>query len=137
MNSAPRLPCSGVATRLATLALCVSAAGAGAQSGSQLPFAPGETFQYTGRVHVGVSGRGTLRVDGPVDLRGTTTWTLHPEMEGKLGFLKATNKSESWIDPTSTSSRPTTRIRVGLRAASKCRATVMVVSSVSGSVRRY
>ena len=99
MNSALRLPCSVVATRLATLALCVSAVGAGAQSGSQLPFAPGETFQYTGRVHVGVSGRGTLRVDGPVDLRGTTTWTLHSEMEGKLGFLKATDRSESWIDP--------------------------------------
>ena len=52
-------------TRLAMLALSVYAAGAGAQSASDLPFAPGERFEYTGRVHVGVSGKGTLRVDGP------------------------------------------------------------------------
>jgi hypothetical protein len=86
-------------TRVAALLLCVSAASAGAQSASDLPFAPGEKFEYAGRVHLGVSGKGTLRVDGPAELRGTTTWMLHSDMEGKLGFLRATDKSESWIDP--------------------------------------
>jgi hypothetical protein len=84
---------------LATLALCVCAVGASAQSPADLPFAPGEKFEYTGRVHVGVSGRGTLRVDGPIELRGTTVWTLHSDMEGKLGFLKASDRAVSWIDP--------------------------------------
>ena len=86
---------------LATLGLCACAASAsaGAQSSAELPFAPGERFEYSGRVNLGVSGRGTLRVDGPTELRGTTTWTLHSDMEGKLGFLRATDRSESWIDP--------------------------------------
>jgi hypothetical protein len=84
---------------LATLALWVGAASVAAQSTSTLPFAPGEKLQYTGRVHVGVAGRGTLSVEGPTELRGTATWTLHSDMEGKLGFLKATENSESWIDP--------------------------------------
>jgi hypothetical protein len=90
---------SAVATQLATLALCVGAVGATAQSSTDLPFAPGEKFEYNGRVHVGVSGSGTLRVDGPSQLRGTTVWTLHSDMEGKLGFLKASNRAASWIDP--------------------------------------
>jgi len=93
------LPRSIVATHLATLALCVCTAGASAQSPADLPFAPGEKFEYSGRVHVGVSGRGTLRVDGPSQLRGTTVWTLHSDMEGKLGFLKASDRAVSWIDP--------------------------------------
>src|SRR5512140_1918759 len=82
----------------ATLAVCVCAAGAGAQAAG-LPFAPGEKFEYTGRVHVGVAARGTMRVEGPTELRGVTTWTLHSDMEGKVGFLRATDRSESWIDP--------------------------------------
>ncbi|MEO5816831.1 MAG: DUF3108 domain-containing protein [Gemmatimonadaceae bacterium] len=87
------------ATQLATLALCASAVSASAQSTTDLPFAPGEKFEYAGRVYVGVSGRGTLRVDGPSQLRGTTVWTLHSDMEGKLGFIRASDRSASWIDP--------------------------------------
>ena len=93
-------PRSSAVTQLAVIALCMSAVGANAQSAAELPFAPGERLEYSGRVHVGVAGRGTLRVEGPVDLRGTPTWTLHSDMQGKLGFLKATDKSVSWIDPT-------------------------------------
>ena len=92
-------PCTIAVTHLATLALCVCAAGAGAQTTVELPFAPGERFEYTGRVHIGVSGRGTLRIEGPTALRGTTTWTLHSDMEGKFGFLRASDRSVSWIDP--------------------------------------
>jgi len=93
------IPRSTGATLLATFALCAGAVGSGAQSSGDLPFAPGEKFEYSGRVHVGVAGRGTLRVDGPSQLRGTTVWTLHSDMEGKLGFLKASNRAVSWIDP--------------------------------------
>ena len=92
-------PSSSAVTTLAALALCACAAGAGAQSASDLPFAPGERFEYTGRMHAGVSAKGILRVDGPSELRGTPTWTLHSDMEGKLGFLRGSDNSESWIDP--------------------------------------
>ena len=80
------------------LALCLGAS-LGAQSVDELPFAPGERLEYRGRVHVGVAGRGTLRVDGPSELRGTTIWTLHSDMEGKLGFLRASDRNVSWLDP--------------------------------------
>jgi len=54
---------------------------------------------YTGRVHVGVGGAGTIWVEGPVDLRGTSTWVLHSDMRGSLGPVKATVSNASWIDP--------------------------------------
>lgn len=95
---------SSAAPYLVAIALCASGAAASAQSPTQLPFAPGEKFEYEGRVHVGVSGHGTLRVDGPSELRGTTVWTLHSDMEGKLGFLRASDRAVSWIDPVHMSS---------------------------------
>lgn len=78
------------------MTLVVGGARADAQ---ELPFAPGEVFEYKGRVRVGVAGGGSLRVEGPTELRGTTVWTLHSDMEGKLGFLRATDRSASWLDP--------------------------------------
>jgi hypothetical protein len=73
--------------------------GARAQSAGALPFAPGERFEYAGKVHSNVSGKGTLWIDGPTDLRGTVTWVLHSDMEGSVGFLHATDKAVSWLDP--------------------------------------
>ena len=70
-----------------------------AQRAPTLPFAPGERLTYEGRVHSGVSGRGTLWVEGPVELRGTTTWLLHSDMEGRVGPLRATDRNASWLDP--------------------------------------
>jgi hypothetical protein len=69
------------------------------QSLPDLPFAPGERLTYTGRVHVGVAGSGTIWVEGPADVRGTPTWVLHSDMQGKLGPIKATEKNTSWLDP--------------------------------------
>jgi hypothetical protein len=84
---------------LAALAFPASATDASAQQSLDLPFAPGEKFEYTGRVHVGVSVRGTFRVEGPSELRGATVWTLHSDVEGKIGFVKASNRAASWLDP--------------------------------------
>ncbi len=103
----PRIPSSHrivLATAFAVLAIGAHAASGSAQSVANLPFAPGETFEYSGRVHVGVSGHGTLRVEGPSELRGTKVWTLHSDMEGKLGFLRASDRAVSWIDPLRMSS---------------------------------
>jgi hypothetical protein len=83
-----------------------------AQSGDALPFAPGERLTFEGRVHTGVSGGGTLWIEGPVDLRGTSTWLLHSDMEGRVGPFRATDRNASWLDPLRmTSLRYTSRER--------------------------
>ena len=64
-----------------------------------LPFGPGERLTFQGRVRTGVSGGGTLWVEGPVDVRGTSTWLLHSDMEGRVGPLRATDRNASWLDP--------------------------------------
>ena len=72
-----RHPWTIAVAHLATLGLCAFSASAGAQAMAELPFAPGERFEYSGRVNLGVSGRGTLRVEGPTELRGTTPGARH------------------------------------------------------------
>ena len=67
---------------------------------SRLPFAVGEELNYTVKVSgVKGSGRATMRVDGPTDVRGTATWRLSFAVKTRVGFLKAENRSESWLDP--------------------------------------
>lgn len=70
-----------------------------AQTPTSLPFAPGERLTFEGKVRSGVSGGGTLWVEGPVELRGMTTWLLHSDMEGRVGPLRATDRNMSWLDP--------------------------------------
>jgi hypothetical protein len=65
----------------------------------ELPFAPGERLTFEGKVRSGVSGGGTLWVEGPVELRGTTAWLLHSDMEGHVGPFRATDQNASWLDP--------------------------------------
>jgi hypothetical protein len=84
---------------MAALALPAIATDTSAQQPVDLPFAPGEKFEYAGRVHVGVSVRASFRVEGPSELRGVTVWTLHSDVEGKVGFVRASNRAVSWLDP--------------------------------------
>ncbi|MDB4882560.1 MAG: hypothetical protein JWL95_1326 [Gemmatimonadetes bacterium] len=72
---------------------------ASAQQSPELPFAPGERFTYAGRVRAGVSGSGTISVDAPSELRGTSIWVLHSDMQGKLGPIKGSERTASWLDP--------------------------------------
>jgi hypothetical protein len=85
------------ATALLTVLPTVGAVPAPATG--DLSFAPGERLSFEGKVRSGVSGGGTLWVEGPVELRGTTTWLLHSDMEGRVGPLRATDQSASWLDP--------------------------------------
>ncbi len=83
-----------------------------AQSARALPFAPGERLVYAGHVHADVGGGGSLWVEGPVTLRGTETWILHSDMEGRVGPFRATDRNASWLDPARmTALRYTTRER--------------------------
>src|SRR6478735_3954020 len=99
MTPRPSLRRLAATMSLAALALPAIATESSGQRPSDLPFAPGEKFEYAGRVHMGVSVRGTFRVEGPSELRGATVWTLHSDVEGKVGFVKASNRAVSWLDP--------------------------------------
>ena len=88
-----------IALTLAAAALVGAARVTRAQQGAELPFAPGERLVYSGRVRAGVAGSGTISVDAPSELRGTTTWVLHSDMQGKVGPFKATERNASWLDP--------------------------------------
>ncbi len=54
------------------------------------------------RVNVSLGGNighGEMRVEGPVTERGVVTWRLVSEMKAKRGFMKATDRTTSWLDP--------------------------------------
>ena len=83
----------------ALLFLSFLAADSPAQTRSDLPFDVGERLTY--RVTIGRvgSGRGIMSVEGPVDVRGTSTYLLRSEIRARVGFLQVSDKSESWLDP--------------------------------------
>jgi hypothetical protein len=65
-----------------------------------LPFAVGERLTYRVTVgRFGTVGQGTMSVDGPVDVRGTMTYVLRSEVHARIGFVKASERTESWLDP--------------------------------------
>lgn len=71
-----------------------------AQAASTLPFSIGERLEY--RVSVGLAGtvgRGTMSVEGPVDLRGTTTWLLRSDFRARIAWVGGSDQCDSWIDP--------------------------------------
>jgi hypothetical protein len=72
---------------------------------SALPFFVGERLTYDVRTsRFGGSGKGVMRVDGPVDVRGTPTYLLSSVIETRVGLTKATNRSQSWLDPVAMAS---------------------------------
>src|SRR5690606_7895857 len=82
------------------LVLVVAASGSAARSADHapLPFVVGERLSY--RVDAsGIGGRGTVSVDGPVDVRGTETYHLRFDVEAGFGPVKGKNRTESWLDP--------------------------------------
>ncbi len=82
------------------LALTIVAGGATARGAdrSALPFAVGERFSYKVDAS-GIGGRGTMSVDGPVDVRGTETYHLRFDVKAGMGPIKGKNLTESWLDP--------------------------------------
>jgi hypothetical protein len=80
------------------LVLGVSAARA---QENPLPFAAGERLHYSVSARkLGTIGEGVMSVDGPVDVRGTPTLVLRSEVQARVGVIKTSERSESWIDPT-------------------------------------
>lgn len=68
--------------------------------GPKWPFPVGEVLDYRVNVAFGGNiGQGQMRVEGPVMERGVPTWRLVSEMKAKRAFVKATDRTTSWIDP--------------------------------------
>ena len=74
------------------------------QEAGALPFAPGERLTYAGHARMGVSGKGTISVDSPTELRGETIWVLHSDMRGTLGPISAKEQNASWLNPATMTS---------------------------------
>ena len=89
-----------IVTRLALVIAAVVSLGAAlpAQESGELPFRIGERLVYEGRVR-GISGRGTMWIAGPVDVRGVPTYELHFDFLARVGPLSVSQKSTSWLDP--------------------------------------
>ncbi len=64
------------------------------------PFFVGERLSYRVRVaKVGNVGRVAMWVEGPVDVRGTSTYLLRFDFKARVGPVKAVDRTWSWIDP--------------------------------------
>ena len=82
-----------------TLLLLVSPALIAAQASARsAPFAPGEVLSYravSGRF--GSFGSGTMKVEGPVDVRGEQALQLSFEFRGRVGIFKVEDRTRSWV----------------------------------------
>ena len=64
------------------------------------PFYPGERLEYAVRLAgVGLKGKGAMWTDGPETVRGVETWVLHFGFKAKLGPVRVSDMTQSWLDP--------------------------------------
>ena len=66
-----------------------------------LPFSLGEklTYEVTVAKGGGKVGTATMWIEGPVDVRGTSTYLLRFDSKIRIAFLSAVSRSSSWFDP--------------------------------------
>jgi hypothetical protein len=70
-----------------------------------LPFSVGEKLAYeVSSPKNGKIGTATMWIEGPVDVRGTSTYILRFDSKIKIAFLSAVSRSTSWFDPLRSSS---------------------------------
>lgn len=64
------------------------------------PFSVGERLRYAVRLSaVNLRGHGAMWVDGPEIVRGTETYVLHFGFKARLGPVKVSDTTQSWLDP--------------------------------------
>ena len=64
------------------------------------PIRIGERLRYAVRLSaVNLRGHGAMWVDGPAIVRGTETYVLHFGFDARLGPVKVSDTTESWLDP--------------------------------------
>ena len=87
------------------MTVMATGAGAGAQAPDPLPFGVGERLTYRARAaRMGVTGRGSMWVEGPVTVRGRHVYLLRFDFRAGLGPVKAVDETESWLDPVAMAS---------------------------------
>jgi hypothetical protein len=65
-----------------------------------LPFSVGEKLTYEVSVGNGSKvGTATMWIEGPVDVRGISTYVLRFDSKVRIAFLTAVSRSSSWFDP--------------------------------------
>lgn len=70
-----------------------------------MPFSIGEKLTYEVRVaNGGKVGTATMWIEGPVDVRGVSTYLLRFDSKIHIAFLSAVSRSSSWFDPLRASS---------------------------------
>jgi hypothetical protein len=70
-----------------------------------LPFALGEKLTYRVNLANGSKvGTATLWIEGPVDVRGTSTYLLRFDSRIRIALIPAVSRSSSWFDPLRRSS---------------------------------
>jgi uncharacterized protein DUF3108 len=71
----------------------------------QLPFAVGEKLAYDVSIEKGGNvGEGTMWIEGPEEIRGTSTYRLRFDSRVRVVLFKGVSSSSSWFDPISKSS---------------------------------
>jgi hypothetical protein len=69
-----------------------------------LPFLIGEKLTYEVSTRAGKVGTATMWIEGPVDVRGVSTYLLRFDSKIRIAFLSAVSRSSSWFDPLGGSS---------------------------------
>ena len=90
---------------IALTVIGVCASGRAPVENSGLRFSIGEKLTYEVRVaNGGKVGTATMWIEGPVDVRGTSTYLLRFDSKIRVAFLSAVSRSSSWFDPVRGSS---------------------------------
>jgi hypothetical protein len=72
----------------------------GSPSDTGLPFGVGERVTYSVSVaRFGTVGRGAMWIEGPVDVRGVSTYLLRFDFSAGKGPIRASDQTSSWLDP--------------------------------------
>ena len=65
----------------------------------KMPFTAGETLNYRVRLgRLGTVGRGTMRVEGPAQVRGRDAILLSFQVRARVAFTTVRDSSRSWVD---------------------------------------
>jgi hypothetical protein len=84
---------------LAFLGICASTPPSAPET-ALLPFALGEKLSYRVNLANGSKvGTATMWVEGPVDVRGTSTYLLRFDSRIRIALIPAVSRSSSWFDP--------------------------------------
>jgi Protein of unknown function (DUF3108) len=83
---------------LALFGVCAS--GRLRSENAALPFSIGEKLTYEVSIAKGGKvGTATMWIEGPVDVRGTSTYLLRFDSRIRIALLSAVSRSSSWFDP--------------------------------------